>query len=458
MRILLTGATGLIGKELGKRLVLAGHEVVVVSRNVDKARRELPFPARIFSWAGGRTEFPSQALSGLEAVINLAGEPIAGSRWSARQKAAITDSRVLGTQKLIEALLRNPTPLKYFVQGSAIGIYGDRADETLNEDSSAGTGFLASVVIDWEATLRPLSQSGVPVSVLRTGLVLSRHGGFLSKIAPLFALGLGGKLSSGQQWMSWIHIDDMISAIEHLLVGRHAGIFNLTAPQPARNDRFTLALAKALGRNVFFPVPSLALRMAMGEASQLALASQRVLPKRLSEVGFQFHYSELPAALEEICQPLRGGRHELLNEQWLPRLPAEIFPFFSSETNLEKITPPFLRFRVLGKTTDEIRSGTFLDYRLRVHGVPMKWRTEIIDWRPDESFIDRQVTGPYREWHHTHEFLPMAGGTLMRDRVRYQLPLGFVGETMAGWKVSRDVLEIFRYRRESIDQVFGARA
>jgi ligand-binding SRPBCC domain-containing protein len=272
-------------------------------------------------------------------------------------------------------------------------------------------------------------------------------------------LGLGGKLGDGQQWMSWIHIEDIARLFEFCVETDSVhGPINGVAPEPARNDRFTIELARALGRSVGMPVPASVLKIALGELSSALLASQRVLPKRAESFAdqFQYRFPDLTGALRELCEPLQGRTHELLSEQWLPQKPDEIFPFFCDENNLEKITPPTLGFHVLGKNTPEISEGTLIDYKINVHGLPMKWQTRIEQWVPNERFVDTQLKGPYQLWHHTHEFIPFAGGTLMRDRVLYRLPLGILGEGAAGWLVSRDVESIFAFRRKTIYDKFVA--
>ena len=464
MRVLVTGATGLIGKEIGKLLVESGHELVVVSRNPAKARLDLPFPAEIFAWQGESEQFPKAALQGVEGVIHLAGESVASGRWTPERKKSIRDSRVMGTRRLVEAISQlgnSDHPLKTFISGSAIGIYGDRGDEILTEDSAPGGDFLSHVTRDWEGEADALTRNSktkhIRVAKIRTSVVISRHGGALEKMLPVFSRGLGGKLGSGQQWMSWIHLEDIARLFVFALETENvSGALNGAAPEPARNERFTVALARALGRSVFLPVPDAALKVALGEMSEAVLGSQRVSAAYVQELGFQFRHPELVPALEEICAPLKQSQHELLAEQWVPKTPHEIFPYFCSEKNLEELTPPFLNFKVIGKSTPEIKEGTLIDYRLGLYGMGVKWRTLIETWKPSGSFVDIQLKGPYRRWHHTHEFIPMGGGTLLRDRVVYQLPLGIFGDLAAGWKVTGDVNAIFAYRRKKINELFGS--
>ncbi len=456
MRILMTGATGLIGKEIGKRLIENGHEVTALVREIDRARQELPFPARLVQWNVG-DDISTDAMKDVEGIISLAGEPIASGRWTPERKQRILSSRVEGTRALVSAALKSKTRLKVFVSGSAVGIYGNRGDEILDEGSERGKGFLADVSADWEAELAPLEAAAIRQVAVRTSVVLARHGGALEKLFPLFEKGVAGHLGSGQQWMSWIHLDDIarlfIFALENESVH---GPLNGTAPEPVRNARFTIELARALGKSVFLPVPEIALKVAFGEMATSILNSQRALPTKAQNLGFQFEFGGITEALQSIAAPLRGGQHEIFREQWLPLKPDEIFPFYADEKNLEALTPPFLKFKVLGKSTTEMTDGTLIDYKLSMYGLSFKWRTRIEEWRPNQRFVDTQLKGPYQKWHHVHDFIPLGGGTLIRDCVAYKLPLGLLGETFAGWKVGGDVAKIFAYRRQVIDHQFGA--
>lgn len=457
MRVLMTGATGLIGKEIGKRLAEKGVHLVVVSRNPHRAKLELPFPAEVFEWKHFSEKFPDEALENINGIIHLAGESIAQGRWSDKKKELIRESRILGTKRLVEAINRRSGTLpEVFILGSAIGIYGDCGNDVVDESSSPGQGFLANVVRDWEAETVPLERLGIRIAKVRTGVVFSRREGAFAKIAPIFMRGLGGHLGDGQQWMSWIHINDIarifIFSLENSLA---KGSINAAAPEPVRNERFTVTLARALGRSVFLPVPKAALKLGLGEASSVILDSQRVLPVHLQELGFKFDFGEIKTAIDDLCEPLRAGQHEFVSEQWIPRSPGEIFPYFCSETNLENLTPPFLKFKVLGKSTQKIEVGTLIDYRMSLHGLPVRWKTQIDTWKNGESFSDRQLHGPYQKWHHLHEFIPLAGGTLMRDRVLYKLPLGIIGEAIGGGRVLTEVTRIFAYRRQIIGERFG---
>lgn len=455
MRVLMTGATGLIGKEIGKKLIAKGHTITVLARDEKRARQALPFPARIFQWDTHET-VPDDALKDIEGVIHLAGESIAGGRWTEKRKKAILDSRVQGTRAVVRAVLKRKDQIKVFVQGSAVGFYGDTGDVVTDEHGVKGTGFLSDVTRAWEAEVDPLMSGGPRVAFVRTSMVLSRHEGAMEKLLPLFSRGFGGPLGNGKQWMSWIHIDDISSMFAWAIESEKArGVINGAAPNPVRNSQFTEELGKAFRKPAVLPAPKIALKLALGEMSDMLLMSQRIVSTKAREVGFEFKYPEIAQAFEQIVAPLRGGQHEIFREQWLPLKPDQVFPFYQDERNLETLTPEFLKFRVMGKSTEEIDEGTFIDYRLSLHGLPFKWKTLIQDWVPNKRFVDSQIKGPYAKWHHVHEFEEVAGGTLVRDRVTYKLPAGYLGDLFASWKVGSDVATIFEHRRQIIDERFG---
>jgi uncharacterized protein (TIGR01777 family) len=295
VKILISGASGLIGRTLGPRLLATGHEVRSLSRGTAK-------PGSI-SWNVETGEIDQRGLDqwgGLDAVVHLAGESIAQGRWTGEKKRRIHESRVETTERLAAHLLKCKP--KVFISASAIGFYGNRLDEVLTEDSPGGTGFLADTCEAWESAAQRLVTGGVRVIYLRSGMILSREGGALAKMLPIFRAGLGGQLGSGRQWVSWITLEDVVRAIEFFLHHQATvGAYNLVAPQPVRNRTFTTQLGRVLHRPTFMPAPAFALRLAFGEmAYELLLSSQRVIPERLQKAGFEFRHPELPEALQYV--------------------------------------------------------------------------------------------------------------------------------------------------------------
>jgi uncharacterized protein len=297
-RILVSGASGPIGKALldSFRPELARKEVELVRLVRGPAK-----DAAQISW-DPLTPLSPAAVSGFDAVIHLAGESVVG-RWTAEKKRAILESRALGTRNLASALAQAKTKPRVLVSASAIGIYGSRGDEILREESAAGQGFLSEVCREWEAASRIATDAGLRTVNVRLGLVLSNKGGALPKMLKPFKLGLGGRIGSGQQWLSWIHIDDIVGGIRHAMnTSELSGPVNLVAPNPVRNAEFTRVLASVLGRPAIFPVPAFALRIAFGEmaADELFLSSQRVEPEKLRTSGYTFHYRDLRTALDNL--------------------------------------------------------------------------------------------------------------------------------------------------------------
>jgi hypothetical protein len=302
MNILITGATGFLGRRLCEMLHQAGHTVRALSRDSVAAKQRVPHLKEVFPWNPLQELPPLQAFEGCDAVINLAGESIAG-RWTTAKKQLIRDSRVLGTKNLVNALAQLSSRPKVLLSASAIGYYGDRGEETLTEDAAPGSDFLAQVCRDWENEALKAESPGMRVVRLRIGLVLGRGGGTLQALLPLFRVGLGGPLGSGRQWWSWIHRDDLCRLIVQILANENvSGPVNATAPQPVRQKEFAQVLGRVLRRPAFLPTPAFALKIALGEFADGILASQRALPRRAQEMGYRFQFEELEGALREILQ------------------------------------------------------------------------------------------------------------------------------------------------------------
>ncbi len=445
MKIVITGATGLIGKSLSLSLMKSGHQVIALVRDPNKITF-LP-PSQVFSTEGDSEKLKS-TISGSDAFIHLAGEPVA-QRWTVESKKRILDSRTESTKNFVAMMNSLPADQrpKTFICASAIGIYGERGDVLLHEESTRGTGFLADVTDAWEAEAK--KAEGTRLVLLRTGVVLSNEGGALEKMKPVI-------LGSGLQWISWIHIDDQVGFIEHAIQNTNVvGAYNLTAPTPVTNKVFSQILADVTNFPVVVPAPALAISVALGEMAEIVLGSQRVLPTRTLESGFQFKFPELREALLNIYDSRNYLHSTFHSAQFVPRPLEEVFSFFSKAENLETLTPAFLNFKIVRKSTPEIQKGTLIDYRLKIHGVPASWRTEICTWEPNVRFVDDQLKGPYSKWHHLHEFFSVPGGTLMTDHVTFQVPGWSLGRGLLGNFIRGDVNQIFKYRTEKIKEIFG---
>jgi uncharacterized protein (TIGR01777 family) len=449
MKIAITGATGLLGRKLMVKLLEENHEVIAICRT-KKHVTELP-ENKVFEWDALSGEFPANALTGVQAIVHLAGDPVADGRWTKEKKKRIYDSRVVGTRKLIDALAKIPKEQRpsTLISGSAIGIYGDQGDVSLNENSKSGEGFLAEVVVAWEKESMRASELGMRLVHLRTGIVLSRQGGALPKMAPV-------TLGDGKQWMSWIHVADWENFVTEAIKDKtFAGDYNLTAPHPVTNAEFTKALRSAICFPVPAQVPKIFITGALGEMGSAVLASQRVFPKRALEQGFKFRFTDIDAALANLYKDQSYLESKLEVWQFVPAQIDEVFPFFSAAENLEKITPPWLKFKIEKKSTPEVEENTVIDYKLKIHGFPARWKSKIVDWKPGVQFVDYQLKGPYAKWHHTHTFKKVQGGTLLGDHVIYRIPGSFLGKTVLGQFIKHDVSTIFKYRQKVIHEMFG---
>jgi len=284
MNVTITGPTGFIGRRLAEILERNGHQVRPLARA---------------EWNVTAGEPPAQSLTNADAIVHLAGEPVA-QRWTAEAKRKIRASRVQGTHNIVTALSTLSRRPQVMVCASAIGIYGERGDEILTESSAAGSGFLADVCKEWEQQADLAASMGMRAVKLRTGIVLGKNGGALQKMLPPFRAFVGGKIGSGRQWMSWIHLDDLVGVIRHAIEHPLNGVVNGTAPNPVTNSQFTRELAAALHRPALFPVPALALKAMFGEMSEILLSSQRVLPKAAESGGFQFRFPQLGEAFRDL--------------------------------------------------------------------------------------------------------------------------------------------------------------
>lgn len=299
MKVLVTGATGLIGRSLCRKLTDDGHTVIGVSRSSRKPPGLAV--AEIQQWDPQAGPISPTALDGIDAVVNLAGEPIDSRRWSEQQKKLIRDSRIVTTRNLVETLRSIDRKPEVLVNSSAVGIYGDRGDEQLDETSPPGRGFMSEICREWEREAERVSERGIRVVEVRTGVVLSREGGALQKMLTPFKFGIGGPLGSGKQWFPWIHINDIVGIYHRAIVNPVLrGPVNGAAPEPVTNKEFTRELASALHRPAFLPVPEAAMRVLVGEMADVLFGSQRVLPKVALESGYRFQYPSLAKALADL--------------------------------------------------------------------------------------------------------------------------------------------------------------
>ncbi|MEN4042698.1 MAG: TIGR01777 family oxidoreductase [Anaerolineaceae bacterium] len=297
MRIIIAGGTGLIGRALARELYSGGHEVLVLSRNPQTVTEITG--AHLVQWDGRTPHGWGRLVDEAGAVVNLAGASIGGGRWTKARKASIEISRVEAGQAILDAINQAARHPMMVLQASAIGYYGVTGEQTITEHSPAGEDFLAQVCVAWEGATKAVADLGVRHVITRSGLVVSKKGGFMDPVLLQYRLFGGGRLGNGRQWWSWIALRDEVRALRFLIENEHAsGAYNLTAPEPARMSDFGRAVASVLRRPHFLPIPAFALKLVLGEMSQLVLGSQRIVPERLLAAGFLFQFSDLKQALQ----------------------------------------------------------------------------------------------------------------------------------------------------------------
>jgi len=308
MQILIAGASGLIGRALTAHFAERGDEVWGLTRNRNRSRKRSAFSVNWIRWDGVKISENLPGAFAPEVIINLAGKNLASGYWTGGFKEKLVESRLLASQALVNLVRRMDAPPAHFLQASAVGFYGSRGDEILDENSSRGDGFLADLAARWESQLQPLENSPVRCCRLRLGPVLSADGGMLTKMLPPFRLFLGGPLGSGRQWLSWIHIQEVVQAVQFLIDHPElSGPFNFTAPEPQRMKEFCAILGKVMNRPSFLPAPEIILKTVLGDmAREMLLSSQRALPKRLVTAGYRFKFPTLYVALAELL-----GKREL---------------------------------------------------------------------------------------------------------------------------------------------------
>jgi uncharacterized protein (TIGR01777 family) len=480
MRVLITGATGFIGRALVMRLLRDGHHVTAWVRSKASARSKLGAEVEL----AGPEDGPAGALAALTAkadgVINLAGEPIFGARWTDAQKKRLVASRVETTKAIVDGIARATTRPKVLVSTSAVGLYGDGGDAIIDESSKTGSDFLADICAAWEAEATEARRHGVRVAIVRVGIVLGAGGGALEKMLPPFKLGAGGPMGSGKQWFPWIHLEDIVEIFARALTDeRMTGAYNGTAPKPVLNAELATALGRALHRPAFLPVPGFALKLVLGEAASGLLGGQRALPKALEALGFPFRFATIEAALADILgggagiamgdaktgadrdarvPPNVGARYELHQAAKIDAPLATVFAFFSKAENLALLTPPNMTFALQTPSPIAMGAGTMIDYIIKIGPVPMKWRTAIERFEAGHMFIDSQARGPYATWWHVHEFRSMGDSTLVEDHVFYTPPLGIFGRIAHALFIAPKLREVFAYREKAIRLRFGAPA
>lgn len=478
--IVLTGATGFVGRYLVMRLVARGHALTLLVRNFEAAQAQF----------GGldlqlveleKEEAVGRALAQADSLIHLAGAPVA-QRWTSAHKQAMWESRVGLSQRLINLIARHREQGKLSVVcAGGVGYYGKGGEEVLSESSPAGQGELAELAQACERVWASFEQEGNRVVHLRIGVVLGLEGGILAKTLPPTEFGLGAVLASGNQYLPWIHINDLCRMIEWAVENKEVtGPYNACAPTALPYRDFATQLAQSSGGKVRVRVPQWLLRLTLGEMSVVVCEGQHAVPERAQNAGFAFHYPSLSEALDDLLHgaelamsPARSmpdgeqyiqankPNREILHHCILNAPRSSVFEFFSRAENLSLLTPPTLAFDIRTPCPIEMRKGTVIDYRISLAFFSFNWRTYIEHFEEQERFVDVQTRGPYACWYHEHIFTRLdTNTTKMVDRVYYRVGLGrFSLGPLGRWIEKRFVRpqlrRIFSYRDRMIQARFG---
>jgi uncharacterized protein len=472
MRIFLTGATGFVGRALTLRLLGAGHQVAAWIRDESRARGLLGSDVELISVRSNIGEQIARA----DAVVNLAGEPVFAGRWTPARKRAIAESRLNLTRAIANAIAHSASRPAVLISASAVGYYGDRGDEVVEDDAPAGNDFLATLCRDWEAAALDAQKWGVRVFIPRIGIVLGPEEGALARMVLPFRFGAGGAIGSGRQYVPWIHLDDLIAIIYAALEDqRMSSAAIAAAPNPVTSRQLAKAIGRVLHRPSLVLVPGIALKVLLGEAAAMVLTGQRVHPRRLEELGFSWGFPQIESALADILKdndpeiqsfsqaaPKPAGsadstylrsrrpRYVLIHKTRVAAPIEEVFQFFSKAQNLGVMTPSAMRFQILGAMPGEIRRGLRIEYSVRLGPVPLRWRTCIEEWQPPNFFVDSQERGPYSCWWHEHHLQRDGNSTLMQDRVYYSPPLGAAAILANAFFVAPALRRIFSYRTQAM--------
>jgi uncharacterized protein len=484
VRVLVTGATGFIGRALILRLHRDGHDVTAWVRSLDRARALLGADVALADASEG-AEGLVRAVESADAVVNLAGEPIMGGRLSRARRTRLRESRVRWTQRLVQAMAEAKTRPQVLISASAVGYYGDRGEAPLDEPSTPGRGFLAELCADWEQAALKAESLGVRVTRMRIGVVLGLGGGMLGQLLPMLRWGLGARPGSGRQLVPWIHLEDLVDLFATALRdARYRGAINAVASEPVRMDALLDGLARVVGARVRFSVPAFLLRLAMGEAADVILSSQNTRAARLAELGYAYKYPTLDTVVEDLSGLLsEPAIAPLVSSSTAPAVSSpylkqrrvrfglracatlyapldRVFDFFSKPANLGLMTPAAMAFRIRSMPAST-KQGDIIDYSLRVAGMPLRWRTVTEHWEENRLFVDAQARGPYHAWWHEHHFSPSqrdAQGTIMEDRVYYAPPFGFLGRIAQRLFVAAQLREIFAFRSQAVRLRFAKQA
>jgi len=475
--VLLIGATGFIGRYLVSYMKGKGCSVIAGVRDVTSAPQQLGQDVKVID-INGDTDLIVETLEEVETVINLAGRQLAGVRWTKKRKAEFGESRIGLNKKIVKCISLCEKPPTTFLTASAVGVYGDSGRKEISEQGPDGTGYLADMCRQWEDAANEGIKSNVRVISLRLGIVLNREGGMLNQLTLPFEMGVGSYIGDGKQIVPWIHLKDVLRMIDYVISNREiSGPVNCTAPNPITAKFFAETLKRNTAAKLLLPLPKIVLKILFGEGAGVLTNSQNAIPKKALDTGFHFTYEDINSALQsefddhsvdvqkvnlqtdELAphseKTITSAQYRLKTQATLNVSTEKAFKFFHSPANLGLCTPPWLKFSVL-ESSPEMGKDSMYVYQIKLGPIPLKWTTRIIEWTPDDGFIDLQENGPYKLWVHKHQMKRITSSwTEMEDTVHYSLPFGPIGKLAHNLIIKKVLKRIFSYRNEIIKLRFG---
>lgn len=472
LRILLSGATGLIGRAVTAKFLGRGYSVAAL-QHVNKVEDLFGGDVRVITnWVTGNQL--KEALEWADVVINLSGKSISKGRWGSKSKTELFNSRINVSQQIADGIRECIHPPSLLISASAVGFYGDRGSLELGEEASGGSGFLEELCQQWEKAALSCHTPETRVCLLRIGAILSCEGGMLKALSPALLFKFSPFFGSGKQFLSWIHLADVVGIIERCVDDPSVdGAINCCSPAPVTAKKFAHDLGKFTRCKLTLRIPGFAPKLILGEFGSYALKSQNVLPRKLTKIGYRFIHPTLESALSEEYSntrvtiskignlpnlvelvgwnpKLRGAQFQLDTTVPLNETPEKIFSFFSSASNLRSMIPSWVDFRIVDMP-EKMEVGAQIRYKIRLGFININWVTEIMEWEPNRYFVDSQMKGPYKIWRHEHKVMPDGeNGSLMKDRVLYGLHFGLLGRVVHRFFVRRALLRIFQFRSQAM--------